>query len=497
MVRPHASYPLPDPAAIPREAMVEDLLFLRAVIAAARIDYLLIQGADRRPVIAIDQADRAVFAAALADAGARQPVHCAVVDAKIPHAIVLADAAFALSPEARIFRVFRPRAQRNDGLRHEQEAGVQIQLWSFTADTIVLPIPNALTRNAIPAREAVRTTVERYGHTWPTLQHMFTAHAGDVTFDIDLVFSWVDGADLQWQRQRAEAMAGHVHGAGDDSAARFRHVDELRYALRSVHMYAPWIRQIYVATDCARPHWLADDDRVRFVRSAEFFADPAALPTYNSQAVESQLHRIPGLSEHFIYANDDMFFGQPVGPETFFSPGGITKFIEDDTRIGLGSPEEDRSGFENSARVNRRLLHHRYGAVITRHLAHAPTPLRKSVVTEMETEFPDEFAATAASPFRARDNISVTNSLYHYYALLSGRAVVQQGAQTRYVDTTAKAGLREMKTLLKQRSVDFFCLNDDADEEVSPRKRAKAMTKFLRSYFPIPAPWERPDPEIG
>ncbi|MFA5710459.1 MAG: stealth family protein [Mycolicibacterium sp.] len=486
---------MPNASAIPREALVEDLLFLRAVLATARLDYLLIQDTDRRPVIAIDQADRAVFAAALADA--RQPVQCSVVDAEIPHATVTADAAFALGPDARIFRVFRPRAQRNDGLRREQEAGVQIQLWSFTGDTITAPAPNVLTRSAIPAHEAVRTTVERYGHTWPTLQHMFATHAGDVTFDIDLVFSWVDGADLQWQRQRAEAMAGHVVGAGDDSAARFRHVDELRYALRSVHMYAPWVRQIFVATDCARPSWLADDQRVRFVRSEEFFADPSVLPTYNSQAVESQLHRIPGLSEHFLYANDDMFFGQPVGPEIFFSPGGITKFIEDETRIGLGSPEKHRSGFENAARVNRRLLHSRYGAVTTRHLAHAATPLRRSVMAELEAEFPEEFAATAASPFRARDNISVTNSLYHYYALLSGRAVVQHGAQARYIDSTTKAGLREMKALLKHRSVDFFCLNDDADEEVSPRKRAKAMTKFLRSYFPIPAPWERPDPDIG
>jgi hypothetical protein len=292
-------------------------------------------------------------------------------------------------------------------------------------------------------------------------------------------------------------MAGHVIGAGDDSAARFRHVDELRYALRSVHMYAPWVRQIFVATDCARPSWLADDPRVQFVRSEEFFADLSALPTYNSQAVESQLHRIPGLSEHFLYANDDMFFGQPVGPEKFFSPGGISKFIEDDTRIGLGKSDDLRSGFENSARVNRRLLHNRYGALTTRHLAHAPTPLRKSVMAEMETEFPDEFAATAASPFRARENISVTNSLYHYYALLNGRAVVQRGAKARYVHTTTKAGLKDMRTLLKERKSDFFCLNDDADEKVSPRKRAKAMTKFLRAYFPIPAPWECPDPEIG
>lgn len=483
---------LADTAVPPHEAMVEDLLFLRTVLTAARLDYLLIRGADGEPVLALDEADRRVFAAALTGACAGRPFYCRVGDGAQPEDIVVADRALTSHSEARIFSLFRPRPIPEAGWRYGQEIGVQIQLWSYTDEAILAPVPNALTRTTIPRHEAVRTTVARYGTTWPTLQHMFSDHASDVTFDIDLVFTWVDGSDREWQRQRAEAMTGRVLGHGDGSVARFRHVDELRYALRSVHMYAPWVRQIFVATDCARPSWLADDQRVQFVRSAEFFADPSTLPTYNSQAVECQLHRIPGLSEHFLYANDDMFFGRPVRPNMFFSPGGISKFIEDDTRIGLGRPEDHRSGFENAARVNRMLLQNRYGALITRHLAHAPTPLRRSVMADLEAEFPEEFAATAASPFRARDNISVTNSLYHYYALLNGRAVVQRNAHARYIDTTTEAGLRDMQALLNDRSSDFFCLNDDADEEISPRKRARAMTEFLRAYFPIPAPWERP-----
>ncbi len=71
-----------------------------------------------------------------------------------------------------------------------------------------------------------------------------------------------------------------------------------------------------------------------------------------------------------------MFFGRMVDPSVFFSPGSVTKFILATTRIGLGSNNPARSGFENSARVNRRLLQQRFGAVTTRHLEHAPTPLR-------------------------------------------------------------------------------------------------------------------------
>ena len=109
---------------------------------------------------------------------------------------------------------------------------------------------------------------------------------------------------------------------------------------------------------------------------------------------------------------------------------------------------------------------------------------------EMENEFADEFAATAASAFRASTNISVTNSLYHYYALMSGRAVVQKDAKVTYIDTTAHTGLHSMENLLPKRAVDFFCLNDGSFPEVDLDVRTRRVTAFLERYFPIVAPWE-------
>ena len=148
-----------------------------------------------------------------------------------------------------------------------------------------------------------------------------TRSRDEFTDDVDLVFSWVDGSSSDFQRQRAAQMAEYVVGEGDDGPARYRHVDELRYALRSVHMYAPWVRRIFIATDSPAPSWLLEHPKVTIVRSEEFFADPSVLPTHNSHAVEAQLHRIPGLAEHFLYSNDDMFFGRLVEPELFFTAG--------------------------------------------------------------------------------------------------------------------------------------------------------------------------------
>ncbi|PNI08604.1 sugar phosphotransferase [Arthrobacter sp. AFG7.2] len=475
----------------PYQAMVEDLLFVRNVLAGADLAYLLVRGNNDRPVIALDWKDRKKLRAALVEACRDEPFYSMTVDAKKKTSLLVADGELSANKEARIFRLYRPRVEPAGGFEFGASAGVQLELWSFKSNEIILPIENSLTRRTLLRQDAVRGTVERYGHTWPTIENMFADHASDISFDIDLVFSWVDGSSPEYIAARRAQQKDAVLGEGDDHEARFRQINELKYALRSVYMFAPWIRRVFIATDSPAPEWLADHPSVTIVRSEEFFSDPSVLPTHNSQAVECQLHNIEGLSEHFLYSNDDMFFGRPVSPDLFFTPGGITKFVEAETRIGLGENAIERSGFENAARVNRKLLWNRFGRITTRHLEHCAAPLRRSVVAKMEREFPEEFRKTAGSRFRAADNISVTNSFYHYYALLTGRAVTQTAAKVRYVDTTMKAGLKYLPKLLAKRNMDFFCLNDGSFPEIPADERAEVVTDFLEKYFPIKAPWEK------
>ncbi|RIJ46148.1 sugar phosphotransferase [Clavibacter lycopersici] len=474
----------------PHQALVTDLLFIRDALLATGIDFWLIRGNDERPVIAIDVANRDTVVRALVAACADEPLYAKTVDGRRRPPLLVADGRLTDNPDAGIFRLYRPRIEPVGLLAYGASTAVELQFFRFEGETIVWPVENSLTREILPAAEVVPATVEMYGHEWKTLRGMFDAQASDITFDIDMVFSWVDGNDPEFQKRRAERMKDVVVGEGDDSEARFRQIDELKYALRSVYLFAPWVRRIFIVTDSPKPSWLADHPGVTFVRSEEFFTDPAALPTHNSQAVESQLQHIPGLSEHFLYSNDDMFFGRPVQPGMFFSPGGITKFIEAATRIGLGDNDSDRSGFENSARVNRRLLMERFGRLITRHLEHAATPLRKSVLLELEREFAEDFHRTQLSRFRSSTDISVTNSLYHYYAQMTARAVQQENAKVAYVDTTSRAGLDMLPGLLKRRSQDFFCLNDGSFPEVPADERQARVQDFLERYYGIPAPWE-------
>ncbi|MCS5731551.1 stealth family protein [Herbiconiux moechotypicola] len=474
--------------ATPRESMIEDLLFIADTLDAAGVRHLLVRGNDERPVLALHWSDRKRAKAALVEAMRTEPFYSKVPGAP---AVLVADGKLSRDPKARVMRLYRPRIEPIGRLRYGAGTAVQLEFWQWTDDVVEAPVENSLTRRRIPVGEVVETTVSLYGREWATIVGMFDRLASDIGFDIDMVFSWVDGTAIEFQRARAKRMASYVVGEGDDSEARYRQIDELKYALRSVYLFAPWVRRIFIATDSPKPEWLADDPRVTIMPSEKFFADLSDLPTHNSHAVEAQLHRIPGLAEHFLYSNDDMFFGRPVSPELFFSPGGITKFVEANTRIGLGSNDVSRSGFENAARVNRELLQQRFGRVTTRHLEHCAAPLRKSVLFEMESEFADAFARTAASPFRSATDISVTNSFYHYYALMTGRAVVQTDARVKYIETTLKVALKDMDTLLKKRSMDMFCLNDGSKPEIGVEERTQAVTSFLERYFPFPAPWEK------
>ncbi|KAK5876537.1 hypothetical protein CesoFtcFv8_025881 [Champsocephalus esox] len=106
----------------------------------------------------------------------------------------------------------------------------------------------------------------------------------------------------------------------DVSASRFEDNEELRYSLRSVEKHAPWVRHIFIVTNGQIPSWLnLDSPRVTVVTHQDIFQNHSHLPTFSSPAIETHIHRIPGLSQKFIYLNDDVMFGKDVWPDDFYS----------------------------------------------------------------------------------------------------------------------------------------------------------------------------------
>lgn len=102
------------------------------------------------------------------------------------------------------------------------------------------------------------------------------------------------------------------------SMNRYRDNDELRYSVRSLFKYAPWIRYVHFVTNGQVPAWLdTEHPRVRVVSHSDIFLNQSHLPVFSSPAIEVHLHRIPGISNRFIYLNDDVFFGSDTWPDDF------------------------------------------------------------------------------------------------------------------------------------------------------------------------------------
>lgn len=370
--------------------------------------------------------------------------------------------------------------------------GCQIEVWSTDGDAL-----QATTRNRVSATVPVElmspSRVTVHERDYDSLE-CFSAgdHVNDVTFPIDVVYTWVDDGDERWMRKKESVLREHGRAPRSDLAtsSRFRNRDELRYSMRSLAMYVDFVRNVYLVTDDQVPDWLdTSHGGVTVVDHREIFGDEGRLPTFNSHAIECRLHKIDGLAEHYLYVNDDVFFGRHIAPDLFFLSNGLSKFFLSKAQIPLGPATEGDPGIDAAGKNNRELLHAHFGRRITQKLKHTPHAQRRSVLEEMEAEFPDEFKRTAASQFRHFTNISPAAALHHHYAYLTGRAVPGE-IRYDYISLTRWDLARRLDTMETDRSFDTFCLND-TDVHDDPDALERTVAAFLERYYPIPAPWER------
>lgn len=134
---------------------------------------------------------------------------------------------------------------------------------------------------------------------------------------IDFVIPWVDGNDPKWRSIRNR----YSKNPEDSHECRFRDWEILPFWFRAVETYAPWVHGIYFVTMDQIPAWLnTDHPKLHLIRHSDYIPD-IYLPTFSSHTIELNFHRIPGLSEYFVYFNDDMFLNPPVDPEDFFYKG--------------------------------------------------------------------------------------------------------------------------------------------------------------------------------
>ena len=136
--------------------------------------------------------------------------------------------------------------------------------------------------------------------------------------EIDFVITWVDGSDPAWRKEKAsyDPAAGN-----DDDEERYRDWELLKYWFRGVEQFAPWVRKIHFITWGHFPKWLNTEHPKLHVVRHEDYIPREYLPVFNSNVLEIYMHKIEGLSEQFVYFNDDFFLINQTAPEYFFQEG--------------------------------------------------------------------------------------------------------------------------------------------------------------------------------
>lgn len=136
---------------------------------------------------------------------------------------------------------------------------------------------------------------------------------------IDFVVTWLDSSDPLWQEQYQQYKP--YAKTADTGKGRYREMNIFQYWFRAVERYAPWVNKVYLVTNGKFPDWINKECPKLVLVKHEDYIPKEFLPTFNSCTIELHLHRIKGLSEHFVYFNDDILLNGPVTPDYFFKNG--------------------------------------------------------------------------------------------------------------------------------------------------------------------------------
>jgi len=485
----------------------------------AGIPYMRVRPRDyTRNAVAVTIPERKRVLRALAEEFRRDPGYVAAVDRRGERAgaelCALRRSAWRRVAEAPVVRIWHQFVLVDRVHAHGSDYGCDVEFWEpRSGGRLRAAQPNRVA-GVVPADyKPVHLPNESFTcfrdlsadpahkpRLYPTHPYFAGPLIDDITFPIDFVYTWVDGEDPVWQARRDAALAGVDAGLRlSDQAtneARFMSRDELRYSLRSVAAYAPWVRRIFLVTDRQVPAWLlAEDERLTVVDHKEIFTDQAALPTFNSHAIESQLHHIEGLSEHFVYFNDDVFLGRPVPPTLFFHSNGTSRYFPSKALLPMGPRAEADTPVAASGKNNRAVIEELTGKAIAAKMRHVPHAMRRSVLREIEQRYAPQVAATAAHRFRHPEDLAIASSLVHYYAYATGRAVPCD-LEYDYVDLAQPSSPRRLNRFLAERRFEVFCLNDTTSERTMYRRQSAMLKWFLEGYFPVPSVFEadRPHP---
>lgn len=313
----------------------------------------------------------------------------------------------------------------------------------------------------------------------------------ELPFDIDLVYLWVDGSDPVWQAKHT-AVTGHLfEDSPTDCKGRYAENDELKFSLRSIENYAPWVRRIFIVTDNQVPRWLdTSNPKIRIVDHTEIMPREA-LPCFNSCLIEHYLYRISGLSEHFLLANDDLLLNRETTPYDFFTADGwpIVRLMRKPfSKLRIAWKRFRGKKIKNyTYTIYRaaRLVEERYGLYIGGMPHHnIDAYLRSDCEWIVEDLLCDEFQSNVANHVRNDNDVQ--------RIVFSLIPIVEKRAQLKWVDSRESFLCQIHKShhykRLDEMHPIFFCMNDS--EHCDDNDRAAAR-EYLERRFPTKSSFEK------
>lgn len=330
------------------------------------------------------------------------------------------------------------------------------------------------------------------------------------TQKIDFVVPWVDGSDPEW----IKLYNYYRPDKPLSDRGRFRNWDIFKYWFRAVEQYAPWVNKVYLITNGTFPTWINSECPKLVMIRHEDYIPTQFLPTFNSHTIELNMDKIPGLSEHFVYFNDDVFLNAPTKQEDYFVDGlpcdnnaekifinpwydpvdrfnvGIVRYCDIavinryfDRRMTvrqapmkwLGSHLWNKSFFST-------LLMSLLGAggFESFQLPHREQPFLKSVLQEIWTK---ETEMLVASCTRFRQDVSLNQYVFRYWQFASNKFHPVR-YNTGKVISLSESSAEEACRLISEGKIRSICLNDSpcCQEEAFLSIEKKLIETFERKF---------------
>lgn len=286
---------------------------------------------------------------------------------------------------------------------------------------------------------------------------------------MDIVITYVNGLDPEWQTDYANCIGEKA------LTKRYRDWGTLPFLMRGIEECMPFIENVFlvVSRESQVPEWI-DRSAVSVVLHKDFI--PAQfLPTFNSTSIEMFMHRIEGLSEEFIYFNDDFFPMLPSKPTDFFRDGRVAVSMKHHL-CTFGNLFRRQT--KHSDRIARNVAGKKAMFCYVRP-QHTCAPMLRSLCAELYEKCSEEILASITPK---RDQRNCNQYVFTDYAYFSGHAFMQR-ISNRHISLSVATTRWLTKSIVSPRHK-MLCINDVAMSEEKYKRYRTCILDAFQKRFP-------------